>query len=113
MFTPNLCRPGVAGSPARCGRRQLRLQIQDFAIVGRSVRKSVAAASMWALVRGNIKAVADNVLSAMMNHKARRYERRALLRRKEHHAVSVELHLICAFLYFGLCAVHVVAWACN
>jgi hypothetical protein len=58
MFTPNLCRPGVAERPARFARRQLGLRIQDFAIVGRGVRKSVAAASMWALDRGNIKAVA-------------------------------------------------------
>ncbi len=58
MFTQNLCRPGVAERPTRFAQHQLGLRIQDFAIVERSVRKSVAAASMWALDRGNIKAVA-------------------------------------------------------
>ena len=58
MFTPNLCRPGVAERPPRFARRQLGLRIQDFAIVERSIHKFVVAASTRALDRGKIKAVA-------------------------------------------------------
>ena len=58
MFTPNLCRGGVAELPALIAERQLGLRIQDFAIGGPSVRKLVVAASTRAFDRGKIKAVA-------------------------------------------------------
>ena len=58
MFTPNLCRGGVAELPGRIAKRQLGLRIQDFAITGLGVRKFVIAASTRAFDRGNIKAVA-------------------------------------------------------
>jgi hypothetical protein len=58
MFTPNLCRPGVAQRPPRFVRCQLGLRIQHFAIVHSRVRKFVVAASTRAFDRGNIKAVA-------------------------------------------------------
>jgi hypothetical protein len=58
MFTPNLCRPGVAEHPARFGRRQLGLRIQHFAIGEPAVGKFVATASTIAFDRGEIKAVA-------------------------------------------------------
>jgi hypothetical protein len=58
MFTPNLCRGGVAERQGRIAKRQLGLRIQDFAIAGPGVRKFVVAASTRAFDRGNIKAVA-------------------------------------------------------
>jgi hypothetical protein len=58
MFIPNLCRPGVAECPRLFAQHQLQLRIQAFAIAGRALRKSVAAASTRAFDRGDIKAVA-------------------------------------------------------
>jgi hypothetical protein len=58
MFTPNLCRPGVAALPAPFAERQLGLRIQDFALVELGIRKLVVAASTRAFDRGRIKAVA-------------------------------------------------------
>jgi hypothetical protein len=58
MFTPNLCRPGVAVHPPRFAWHQLGLRIQDFAIADRRILRIVAAASTTAFDRGSIKAVA-------------------------------------------------------
>jgi hypothetical protein len=58
MFTPNLCRPGVAERLPRFRPRQLGLRIQRVAIAEPGVRKFVAAASTIAFDRGEIKAVA-------------------------------------------------------
>jgi hypothetical protein len=58
MFTPNLCRRGVAELPDRFAERQLGLRIQDFALVGPGIRRFVVAASTRAFDRGKIKAVA-------------------------------------------------------
>jgi hypothetical protein len=58
MFTPNLCRPGVAELPARLAERQLGLRIQDFAPLRPGIPKTVVAASTGAFDRGKIKAVA-------------------------------------------------------
>ena len=59
MFTPNLCRPGVAECPLRFAQRQLGLRIQDFVITGRAPREFIVAPSTEAFDRGEIKAVAS------------------------------------------------------
>jgi hypothetical protein len=58
MFTPNLCRRGVAEYSPRFVGRQLGLRNHDFAIALLIIRKFVVAASTRAFDRGNIKAVA-------------------------------------------------------
>ena len=58
MFTPNLCRPGVAERPRRFVQCQLGLRIQTVAIIRPGLRKFVVAASTGAFDRGEIKAVA-------------------------------------------------------